>query len=505
MNTRDLTRSIMSIATASLVCLLMAPNVLAQGTGSGKGNGGGGGGGGSTSPDLGDLIVLYRDADGVPILTADSCQQPLAAPGVSLPAIDPIPACTPLSPTSSCLIPVDAATCAIVPGYEQYTQEVDFGRASVVRSPSSVLTQQLDDVIVNLSTADCVTLDAAGRLVTTTVTGDVVSSAAIDSPLQNLAIYRQLMLTGYLGAATSPIALPASPLDTAARGFGTAADKAGKVTVDMVVYTNQILGLTDETVATFLPKKCIMVKEEVQGVVQLVKKCFLDYGVTGGKYAYDRTSNFAALPSPAYIPAGAPAAGWFEYLAVLDPLVPSFRIATGAILGTVPALSVPMMTAASVGGFAQAGDDTRAVIDFMHSWPVPGTYPTPLTCSASGATHYDVSISAQSGLQVPVRIVAGTEGREFTLAVANAGPDEATGIVEVTAIDSAGTAIPTFPRTYPFTLAPGTSQSWTEGFTINYATTITWKATATAAHDVNLTNNSVVATSQVIGKGGGRR
>jgi len=40
----------------------------------------------------------------------------------------------------------------------------------VVRSPVSVVQQQLDNVIVNLATADCVTLDPAGRLVTSTVT-----------------------------------------------------------------------------------------------------------------------------------------------------------------------------------------------------------------------------------------------------------------------------------------------------------------------------------------------
>ena len=48
---------------------------------SAKGPGSGGGGGGGGSPDLGDLIVLYRDAWGLPILTDDLCQQPLAAPG----------------------------------------------------------------------------------------------------------------------------------------------------------------------------------------------------------------------------------------------------------------------------------------------------------------------------------------------------------------------------------------------------------------------------------------
>ena len=502
MRTNRLLKFIWSIVAILCVSLLVSSPALAQGKGKGGGGGGGGTGGtGGTTPDLGDLFVLYRDAGGVPILTADSCQQPLAAPGVSLPAIGAIPACTPSVPTASCIIPVDPAACTIVPGYETFTQEVDFGRTSVVRSPVTVLQQQLDDVIVNLATADCVTLDPAGRLVASRVSGGIVTSAEIDSPLQNLAIYNQLMLTGYLGSASAHLPLPSEPLVTAARGIGAASDKAGKINVDMVVYLNQILGLTSETVPTFLPKRCISVKEEVKGVVQLVRKCFLDYAA----YSYNRGSNFGALPNPAYIPAGSGMAGVFEHLAVLDLTGPTFNIVNGAILATVPELlSAPSWTGANIGGFAQAADDARAVIEFMHSWPVPADFPTPLTCTASGAVHYDVSISPDSGLQVPVRMVAGTEGREFTLAVANAGPDAAIGTAVVTAIDTTGAPIPTFPRSYPFTILPGASQTWTEGFGVSYVTTVRWTATANAALDVNLGTNSVTATTAVIRKGGGK-
>jgi hypothetical protein len=506
MRSKSLVVRAVSGATTLALAGLLATGAAAQGRGQGNGGsgsgGGGTGGGEAMSPDLGDLFILYRDVSGVPILTADGCQQPLAAPGVPLPAIGTIPACTP-APNQSCLVPVDPATCAVVPGYETYTQEVDFGRTSVIRSPDSVLETQLDDVIVNLATADCVSLDPAGRLVTSTVTNNVVSSAEIDSPLQNLAIYRQLMLTGYLGAAGSPLTLPAGPLITAARGFGAATDKEGKVGVDMVAYVNQILGLTDETVATVLPKKCISVKEEVQGVVQFVNKCFLDYG----SFAYDRSANFdAQLPDPPYIPAGQPLPGWFEYLAVLDPSQPTFYIGNDRMATVVPELlSNPALAASNISGFASAADDARAVIEFMPSWPVPGTYPTPLTCTPSGATGYDLSISSQSGLQVPVRMVLGTEGREFILTVANAGPDAATGTAIVTATDATGAPIPTFPRSYPFTILAGGSQSWTDGFTVNYATTVTWSATAVGDFEVNPGNNTVSATTEVIGQGRGRR
>ena len=506
---------ILSAAMASGAAFAAKPTNPGGGGNGGGGSGGGGnggGGGGGTSPDLGDLIVLYRDPSGVPILTADLCQQPLAAPGIDLPAISPYAACTAADqPNNACIIPVDPATCSVVVGYETFTQEVDFGRTSVVRSPVSVLEQQLDDVIVNLATADCVTLDPAGRLVTSTVTPNadptlpgVVTSGAIDSPLQNLAIYRQLVLKGYLGAQQTPLVLPDGYfLNTAARGLGAAADKTGKVGVDMVAYLNQIMGLTDPATTTVLePKICIQVKEEVKGVVQMVQKCFLNYD----SYGYDRNYNFGKLlPSPAYIPAsGPPEEGWFEYLGDSKTTPPTFYKAQGPILSAPDLFINPALTA-DIGGFAQAADDARAVINFMHSWPLPVVYATPLNCKASSTIGYDVSISPDSGLQVPVRIVDGSEGREFTVAVANAGPDSASGAVTVTAVAD-GKSIDTFPRVLTFTdLASGTSQSWTELFTISlgHATTITWTATAAAEYDVNPSNNSVTETSQVKVTGGG--
>jgi hypothetical protein len=477
------------------------------------------GGGGSEPPDLGDLFILYRDANGVPILTADDCQQPLAAPGVTLPAVETIPECIPPSATESCVIPVDPATCAVAVGYEAYTQEVDFGRTSVVRSPVSVLEQQLDDVVVNLSTADCISLDPAGRLVTSTVipsteegVPDEVLSGAIDSPLQNLAIYWQLMQTGYLGAAAAPLALPDDNfLNTAARGVGAASDKTGKVGVDMVVYLNQILGLANENVQTVLPKTCINVREEVNGAVQTVRKCFLNYGAVPPDslpYAYERTANFGSLPAPAYIPDSEPMDGWFEYLALWEEGAPNlFYIKQGPILDPVFGAD-PGFPDGNIGGFAQASDDARAVIDFMHSNPLPLGYETAVPCAAipGGDTTYDVSISNVSGLQVPVQMVDGTEGREFTVAVANAGPDAASGTVTVTAVAANGGTIVGSPWTFTFTaLAAGASESFVQPFYVELGeqTTIAWTATVSAPNDVLLSNNTVTATTSVKVTGGG--
>ncbi len=110
---------------------------------------------------------------------------------------------------------------------------------------------QLEDVVTKLAIADSTSLDPAGRMVASTCPGDEVTTSTIDSPLQNLAIYRQLMLTGTIG--TSLPRVKTDMLDTAARGLGAASDKSGGVNVDMVAYLNQIMGL-DEMLTILDPR-----------------------------------------------------------------------------------------------------------------------------------------------------------------------------------------------------------------------------------------------------------
>jgi len=505
-------------------------------------------GSGTEPPDFGDLIILYRDPSGVPYLTTDSCQQPLpsdTSPEACKVEGDPFD-------VDVKVIPVDPLTCAVRPDCATYTEEVDFGRVNVSRAPASVFEQQLADVVVNLATADCTTLDPAGRLVANRVVvnsdteEEEVLTSTIDSPLQNLAIYRQLMLTGTLGA---PLPEGATTLDTAARGLGVGSDKTGEVNVDVVAYLNSIMGLSAPGTVTILdPKICINVKQEVQGVVQLVEECFLDYSA----YGYDRLANFSttqdSLPSPAYIPGTpeTPLAGWFEYLALLVPpleIEPLFEIVQGPILDAVfcvDADGLPVdavdglcvdppnaidegFQGGNIGGFAQAADDTRAVINFMHDWPMPdaAVYATPVPCVASGDIAYDVSISEESGFQVPKNIVDGSSDREFIVTVANAGPDAATVTLTVTAIpDAGGTVLANLdgddpdvgfiPSPFvfePIVIEAETSETFTALISVDIGqrTTINWTAVAAAPDDVNLSNNSATAVSnvKVTGSGGG--
>ncbi|MGK2905594.1 MAG: hypothetical protein ACSLFH_04525, partial [Desulfuromonadales bacterium] len=186
--------------------------------------------------------------------------------------------------------------------------------------------------------------------------------------------------------------------------------------------------------------------------------------------------------------------------------------------------SDPGFEGGNIGGFAQAADDTRAVINYMHSWPLPADYATPLVslsfCPGSDDLNYDVSISPESGLQVPEQMVdAKIEGREFSVTVANAGPDTASGKVTVDAVAAKGGAIflvevvvgedgvtsylPGDPPPWEFAFADlraEGSASFSGLFSTSFGEKdeITWEATVDADDDVLLTNNTVNATTNVL-------
>jgi hypothetical protein len=470
---------------------------------------GGGGGDGVSPPDYGDLIILHRYPSGVPVVDpVTMCQQPIGFPdNVGCPAEELI-----WDETDEVwLVPTDPDTCAIEMTFSTCTNEADFGRTNLARSSDEVLASQLEDVIINLAVADCTSLDPAGRMVYSRYVGDQLMTGTIDSPLQDLAVYNRLIRTGTIGV---PLPQGASPLQQAARGFGVAMDKAGDVNVDLLVYLNEILGLTEGTTILGAPI-CTNVKEEVMGAIEIVEKCFLDYS----GFAYQRETNFRALPSPAYIPESGPVAGDFEFLN--ETGANTYEVAVAQILETVFPDGTggfdPGYTGGNVGGFAQAADDTRAVINFMHNWPVPADGETPVPCMPlpDPTAEYDLSISEMSGLQVPRQIIAGTEGREFTVAVANGGPDQASGTLTVTAVTGDGGPVLVDGEEGPFVfefedLVSGMSYATTHEFTIaepHIRTTINWTATVMPGEgdvDPYMDNNAVSATSNVkLTTGGG--
>ena len=95
--------------------------------------------------------------------------------------------------------------------YADLVQEVEFGRLNLGRAPDAVLDHAFDEAIRNINNAKSITLDASGRLFLTTDVYDEfltnpdgtplyleTVSKAIDSPLENLALYIKLMKDGHL-------------------------------------------------------------------------------------------------------------------------------------------------------------------------------------------------------------------------------------------------------------------------------------------------------------------
>lgn len=195
------------------------------------GAGGKSAGAGTKKGDLyGDMVVLLRDPNGVPILTADGKVQVIAF------VYDSTGKLVPLTDSSGNLVVIpytaegELATTVTLNGvtYNVYPAEVELGRLSVARAPEKVLSHALAEAMSKL-TSGTVTVDATGRL--------VVNGATIDSPLENLALYDKYMTTGSLPGVTLPANFNPAAL------LAAAADKTGSISVDTVVYINSILGI----------------------------------------------------------------------------------------------------------------------------------------------------------------------------------------------------------------------------------------------------------------------
>ena len=107
----------------------------------------------------GDMYVIVRDANGVPILDENGYVQVkyLDADG-----------------NLQCCIPRDAEgnlLTTLADGTPVLPLEVELGRLSVGRSPTQVLAAQYDEAITTINSATSVALDASGRIVVTLADG----------------------------------------------------------------------------------------------------------------------------------------------------------------------------------------------------------------------------------------------------------------------------------------------------------------------------------------------
>ena len=282
--------------------------------------GGRGGGGKPDSPDLyGDLVIIDRDINGVPITTLGlgpkdkwvQVPQPIM---LGAKAECPL-AFSELEPVGTDsvyhILGIDARYVPMVDGeipeaYLPCTTEADFGRLSSVRSPELVIDHALEEMVGTLSqvnqAGEYITLDEAGRLVAVYYALDpelgvpTLQAKTVDAPLENMAAFQRVLETGslYHDNVNSglPIPLPVHPgglgmavnlLDRTAAMLGTGADKSGKIDLDVVVYTTQILSIAAD------------MNTDAAGIFGAsFEGGFFNFS----KYAYDRSNTYAGFPHP---------------------------------------------------------------------------------------------------------------------------------------------------------------------------------------------------------------
>ncbi len=257
----------------------------------------------------GDMYALLRDENGVPILNADGFVQPVDKDGNPI-ALDEEGK------------PVD----------EDATVEVELERLNVGRAPNTVLSKRLEEAVKVIDTATAVDLDASGRIVLT-IDGE---QKTIDSPLENLGIYVALMNEGTLGlsldnsvlgdlAFLNDGTLTGQDISAATSFLAAASGKYSPVTVDSVAYMNNILG--------------------IDGTIEQNDLEYVDFS----NFSYDRSDMYAGVTT--------------EVLVETSPGVYETQTVD---LYNVVFEGQDFSSNSGIDGFAQATDDARAVIAYVH-------------------------------------------------------------------------------------------------------------------------------------------
>lgn len=119
--------------------------------------------------------------------------------------------------------------------------EVELGRLNVGRAPEHVLERAEHEALAEYSEAMAALYGLSAEQAAALLQTSYFDVARIDSPLQNLAMYKDVMT---FGQSQLP-GVENDPLDLAAIFLGSASDKTIPVTEDTVIAINRILGLVD--------------------------------------------------------------------------------------------------------------------------------------------------------------------------------------------------------------------------------------------------------------------
>jgi hypothetical protein len=264
--------------------------------------------------DYGDIWVILRDDLGNPILDANGNIQP---------CLDA--ACTQvIQLTADGELPTEYVDDVIA---------VEFGRLNISRAPSKVLEHSLTEALAKLDDGvfgDTVTLDPSGRL--------MIDGVAIDSPLENLALYKALLTAPVVdgmvvlsittqvegeGDVTYTFSVPEDArLDLAASAIAAASDKTGDLNVEEVVNISKFLDVDDELAALV------------------------------GDYTYDRTDTYGDVKVWVLVETSP---------GVFEPRLVS--VTDSVTFNDLPAVDGD---ANGIDRFAQAADDSVTVLEYVH-------------------------------------------------------------------------------------------------------------------------------------------
>ena len=265
-----------------------APGQGGSGSGGGSGMGGGNPHPGTVKGDtFGDLYIIVRDSNGVPeYFTWDwtDADNPVPVPkSVEAGFVQPIALTEEQwlaeeiegdwNLPDSCegeeglwLVPMNEEG-EVAAGYEAYAQEVELGRLNLARSPVTVLDAAYQEALNAINSATEIDSDVTDRLVLK------IDEAykTIDSPRENLALYKKLMGAGSLtdlsddakGLLPGHLMFLANDnfegrrlknpaLDQAGAFLAAAGDKGSEVTVDEIVYLNTTLGLNGSSFDSYV-------------------------------------------------------------------------------------------------------------------------------------------------------------------------------------------------------------------------------------------------------------
>jgi len=118
--------------------------------------------------------------------------------------------------------------------------EVELGRLNVGRAPAHVLARALNESLSGFSTDMVSFYSQTAEAAAAELKTDYATVARIDSPVQNLALYQELLKDG---GTQLPGVTPASRNDLAAILLGSASDKTKPISEDTVKAISIILGV----------------------------------------------------------------------------------------------------------------------------------------------------------------------------------------------------------------------------------------------------------------------